>query len=84
MIKKRVLRTGDGSHPYSNEDVNNNNNSIKEEKLVETEHFWGFGDKEMRVEDMKYVKVLWEFADNQIFKHDNVLSEDCKIKYLSD
>jgi stearoyl-CoA desaturase (delta-9 desaturase) len=60
IIKKRVLRTGDGSHPYSIEleRLNNNNNGIGNDKLRDTEHFWGFGDKEMTSEDMKYVKIL--------------------------
>ncbi|KAL7027394.1 hypothetical protein ACKWTF_005426 [Chironomus riparius] len=60
IIRKRVLRTGDGSHPYSKEveEINNNNNNEHPDKLRDTEHFWGFGDKEMNPEDMKYVKVL--------------------------
>lgn len=42
VIRKRVLRTGDGSHPYSKQvnaklDENNNN-----DKMRDTEHFWGF------------------------------------------
>jgi len=60
IIKKRVLRTGDGSHPYSKEEAENNNNNNNDYKDIirDTEHFWGFGDKEMNPEDMKYVKVL--------------------------
>lgn len=45
MIKKRVLRTGDGTHKYSklaSEDAeqNCNNNNVNER---DTEHFWGWG-----------------------------------------
>lgn len=61
IIRKRVLRTGDGSHPFSKQvaEINNNNNNNEyKDKLRDTEHFWGFGDKEMNSEDMKYVKVL--------------------------
>lgn len=57
VIRKRVLRTGDGSHPYARQLCDANNNSPSD-KLRDTEHFWGFGDKEMTVEDMKYIKVL--------------------------
>lgn len=43
VIKKRVLRTGDGSHPYAIQlrDANNNNCSSSD-KLRDTEHFWGW------------------------------------------
>lgn len=48
MIKARVLRSGDGSHPYSKaakEDaelaVDNNNTNFSRD----TDHFWGYGKK---------------------------------------
>jgi stearoyl-CoA desaturase (delta-9 desaturase) len=46
MIKKRVLRTGDGSHPFSQEltQKESNNNKKDVDDVVETEHFWGFGN----------------------------------------
>lgn len=51
MIRKRVLRTGDGTHPYSKdktakelkhayEDQNNNNVSHKK-PARDVDHFWG-------------------------------------------
>ena len=47
MIKSRVLRTGDGSHPYAKvaakdaeaAQTETNNNEVDRD----TEHFWGFG-----------------------------------------
>lgn len=51
MIRKRVLRTGDGSHRYSKQnkeltarellDTYNNNNNEEEEEHVDT--LWGWG-----------------------------------------
>ena len=55
MIRRRVLRTGDGTHRYSKKTQDlNNNNSIKEEfndKIWAHEEnefpdtYWGFGKK---------------------------------------
>lgn len=64
IVKSRILRTGDGSHSYSKEkcdvnDVNNNDN----EGIRDVDHFWGYGDKEMTLEDMKNVKILKKSAD---------------------
>lgn len=39
MVKKRVLRTGDGTHRYSNETAIEENNNNNDERDVE--HFWG-------------------------------------------
>lgn len=45
MVKKRVLRTGDGSHKYAKlqpqdmEAPSDNNNGDERD----TEHFWGWG-----------------------------------------
>lgn len=41
IIRKRVLRTGDGSHPYSKEKAKHDQNN-NTDKVRETEHFWGF------------------------------------------
>jgi stearoyl-CoA desaturase (Delta-9 desaturase) len=61
IIKRRILRTGDGSHPYSQSqkqsDDDNNNNEDQVERDVE--HFWGFGDKEMTKQDMENVEILY-------------------------
>ena len=55
VIKRKVLRSGDGSHTYSKE--------AKKGEILDTsenfgEFFWGFGDKEMNDEDRKHIKVL--------------------------
>lgn len=49
VVKKRVLRTGDGSHPYSIE-AKKNNVKIEEEKNNnegerDLDHFWGWVSK---------------------------------------
>ncbi len=51
MIKKRVLRTGDGTHPYSQSDVENNN-FVPAEKSVESEHIWGWDDRDITKNDI--------------------------------
>jgi stearoyl-CoA desaturase (delta-9 desaturase) len=64
MIRNRVLRTGDGTHKYSKmqdaeNPINNNNNNNNSSHLErDTEHFWGFGDKDMTPEDIKNVIIL--------------------------
>lgn len=65
MVKKRVLRTGDGSHKYAKleaKDVEGriDNNNIDER---DTEHFWGWGDKEMTDADLKNVEILHKQLD---------------------
>lgn len=63
IVMQRIERTGDGSHQHSKNlkanksslEVNNNNDEDAERDV---EHFWGWGDKEMTKQDMKYVKVL--------------------------
>lgn len=63
MVRKRVLRTGDGSHKYSklqDAEILDNNNDVEER---DTEHFWGWGDSEMNEEDMKYVEILNRVID---------------------
>jgi stearoyl-CoA desaturase (Delta-9 desaturase) len=44
LIHKRVLRTGDGSHPYSKEMMKNKKSiEYHDDILKDNEHFWGFG-----------------------------------------
>jgi stearoyl-CoA desaturase (delta-9 desaturase) len=63
MIRERVLRTGDGSHKYSKDadeaDIEANNNQT----VTTTEHFWGWGDKEMTEADLKGVEILYKEED---------------------
>lgn len=53
VVKKRVLRTGDGSHPYSSEakkkniqldDEHNNNEGERD-----LDHFWGWVKKNLKL-----------------------------------
>jgi len=66
MVRKRVLRTGDGNHRFAKENalepasVDNNNSG---EEIRDTEHFWGWGDKEMNDDDMKNVEILHKTFD---------------------
>lgn len=62
MVRKRVLRTGDGSHRYNKELTK----MELQEKLIEyvnkihDEHIdpiWGWDDKDMDPDDKKLVKV---------------------------
>lgn len=69
-----MLRTGDGTHEYSiqaaekkkMEELNNNLSSelVKNNDITDefNENFWGFGDKDMTSEDMKYVKIVNKMA----------------------
>lgn len=62
VIKARVLRTGDGSHPYSieakkknlqfTEEVKNNNEGERD-----LDHFWGWGDGDMAKEDIDGIAI---------------------------
>ncbi|KAL7012128.1 hypothetical protein ACKWTF_014644 [Chironomus riparius] len=64
LIRKRVMRTGDGTHPYAVEEAlkmkklgiekvenNNNNNNNNNEEDIKT--CWGLGDKDMPFEDIR-------------------------------
>lgn len=69
MIRRRVLRTGDGSHKYAKikdekellktfimeRTVDANGNYIHND---EGDSIWGFNDEMMKEEDKKYIKVL--------------------------
>lgn len=63
IIKSRILRTGDGSHSYSKTWDNANSNNNHDDGSRDTDHFWGFGDKEMTIDDMKNVKILHQSSD---------------------
>lgn len=67
MIRRRVLRTGDGSHNYSkikndeellktfiNGHLDANGNYIHDHQ----DSIWGFNDEMMKNEDKKFIKVL--------------------------
>ena len=60
LIRKRVLRTGDGTHPYAIEaqkhkefEENNNNNNNQEELKT----CWGLGDKDMPFEEIRGIRT---------------------------
>jgi hypothetical protein len=60
MIRKRVIRTGDDTHPYAieakkNDLLMNNNNSAPKEKIRDMDHFWGWDDPDMIAEDRDVV-----------------------------
>jgi hypothetical protein len=50
IVMKRLLRTGDGTHPYAikvAEEENNNHSDVSVDaynQIRDTEHFWGFGE----------------------------------------
>lgn len=68
MIRRRILRTGDGSHKLSqikdskelvktfimDHTVDANGNYVHNEE----DSIWGFNDEMMKAEDKKYIKVL--------------------------
>lgn len=70
MIKRRLLRTGDGSHRYSklnskeakvcnsqkSIDVNGNYVHLEEESI------WGYNDELMSEEDKKCIKILNQYT----------------------
>ncbi|CAG9810180.1 unnamed protein product [Chironomus riparius] len=68
LIRKRVLRTGDGSHPYAieearkkkmNEDYLNNNVCDTEISTeASSEVFWGLGDTDMPKEEIQGITTL--------------------------
>lgn len=57
MIQKRVLRTGDGSHPYAIEHANEAAIAAKVEETRDVEHFWGWNDELLTADDKKYVTI---------------------------
>lgn len=57
MIQKRILRTGDGSHPYAIEHANEAAIAAKEEVTRDVEHFWGWNDEMLTADDKKDVTI---------------------------
>lgn len=58
MIQKRVLRTGDGSHPYAIEHANEAAIAAKIEETRDVEHFWGWNDELLTADDKKNVTIF--------------------------
>lgn len=67
MIRRRVLRTGDGSHQYSK--IKNDEELLKTflmqshvdangNYLHDEDSIWGYNDEMMKNEDKKFIKVL--------------------------
>lgn len=61
MIKKRVLRTGDGSHRIS-KDAHEElfdyvNNNIDEDMMHTEPLIWGWNDEDMNLEDKQDAKI---------------------------
>lgn len=68
LIKKRILRTGDGSHKYSklktreekvmayikDRTTDENGNHVHHDE----DNVWGWGDVAMHEDDKKYVTIL--------------------------
>ncbi|XP_070504677.1 delta(9)-fatty-acid desaturase fat-7-like [Chironomus tepperi] len=74
LIRKRVLRTGDGSHPFAieeakkqllNEDYCNNNIKMDGNgDIPESEVFWGIGDKDIPKEEIDGITTLCKKYDS--------------------
>ena len=71
MIKRRAIRTGDGTHHLAITDkkknalncvINNNNNNECGEKR-DLDHFWGWDDPDMIAED-KQIEILHKKFDS--------------------
>lgn len=68
VVRKRVLRTGDGSHRYSIE-AKKNNAHIEEEVKNNNEgerdldHFWGWGDSDMIQDDINDIAIIHKHAE---------------------
>lgn len=71
MIRRRVLRTGDGSHRYANmksdellqkfildKAIDSNGNIIHNAE----DSIWGFNDEMLADDDKKYVKIMHKHA----------------------
>jgi stearoyl-CoA desaturase (delta-9 desaturase) len=56
MIKKRVLRTGDGTHPYSIMEKNNNREETSKQTKTNT-HYWGWDDEDVTNSDKKLTEI---------------------------
>lgn len=74
MIRKRVMRTGDGSHRYAG-------GQVDASSMRDVDHFWGFGEllivkrnyfwKQLRAVWRFYLKIfiLWSQIDVEEFKN---------------
>ena len=52
MVKKRILRTGDGTINHDEEKLSNVDKAVEEDETP----IWGWGDKDMPVEDVELIK----------------------------
>lgn len=63
MVKKRVLRTGDGTHKYAkikpNEEAPTDNNNDGER---DTEHFWGWGKLQKFIFDSFITNIFFPYS----------------------
>jgi stearoyl-CoA desaturase (delta-9 desaturase) len=57
IIKKRVLRTGDGTHPYSKLEQNNNNNQNSKSDEKSESALWGWDDKDITKNDINATTI---------------------------
>lgn len=57
MIRKRVLRTGDGSHTFSKKNTSDHD-APKEVVERDVEHFWGWNDELLTDDDKKDVTII--------------------------
>ena len=62
VIRKRVLRTGDGSHPYAIEEAKKKKKTDYNLQSSANDHksevYWGLGDKDLSNEDINDIKTL--------------------------
>lgn len=58
MIKKRILRTGDGSHAYAKEFSNSQQDNAEQTAERDVEHFWGWNDELLTDEDKRDVTIF--------------------------
>lgn len=65
-IRKRVLRTGDGTHRYSEKlDVNANVTAPRD-----VDHFWGYGEMKLFLFVMHVHKFLFATDDKDLLDED--------------
>lgn len=58
LIRKRILKTGDGSHKIAQCDQNNNLAASDGDISKALNNYWGFGDGDLKEEHKKYIKIL--------------------------
>lgn len=65
MIRKRVMRTGDGSHRYAKAALYEAKGDKESEKDVR--HYWGFGEKFlMRKKGWLFTNILYKGDDDML------------------